>query len=173
MTTYKIDKPEKGAGLIEYFLKYLTLFIIVGFLVWAILIISMTSGVLVESTYMISLFISFGLSLVLIFYLVDKEIKKNKQGTIYRIDFNEKKQLVSLHLINEFTGHEFLVAIQYSDLSMDEKSQKIDVKAEQRLKIYNNLKLINVLNIPKTEWTVHPRIALIVETFREIENNKK
>jgi len=95
---------------------------------------------------------------------------KYKARYYYQIDFDEKK-LLSLHLFNEFKGTEFIENISYSSLSIEDKTQKVDVKAEQRLKIYNNSKLINRLNIPKTAWRVHPRIALIVETFRKIANN--
>lgn len=171
MTTYKIEKPEKGAGLIEYFLKYLTIFIVVGFLVWALIIFIATNGTLPKSIYMISLYLSFGLSAVLITYLVNKNSIKNKQGSIYQIDFDDKKHNLVLHLFNEYRGNEFVVSIPYSNLKTEEKKQKIDIKAEQKLKIYNNTELINVFNIPKTPWTVHPRIALIVETFRKVKKD--
>jgi hypothetical protein len=171
MTTYKIDKPEKGTGLIEYFLKYLTIFIVIGFLVWALIIFIATSGTLPKSIYMISLYLSFGLSAALITYLVNQKINKNKQGSIYQIDFDDKKHNIALHLFNEFRGNEFLVNIPYSNLKTEEKKQKIDIKAEQKIKIYNNTKLINVFNIPKTPWTVHPSIVLIVETFRKVKKD--
>ena len=171
MTTYKIDKPEKGAGIIEYFLKYLTIFIIIGFVIWALIIFLATSGTLPKSIYMASLYFSFGLSALLIVYLLNQTIKSNKQGTIYQIDFDNEKQTVTLYLFNEYRGNEFFVNILYSELKIEEKKQKIDIKAEQRLKIYNNTKLINVFNIPKTAWTVHPRIALVVETFRKVKKD--
>jgi len=91
MITYKVDKPERGAGVLEYILKYLTIFIITGFLIWAILIFFMTNGSLPELIYMISLYISFGLSGILVLYLVFQTVKKIKQGTVYQIDFDEKK----------------------------------------------------------------------------------
>jgi len=171
MITYKVDKPERGAGVLEYILKYLTIFIITGFLIWAILIFFMTNGSLPELIYMISLYISFGLSGILVLYLVFQTVKKIKQGTVYQIDFDEKKQLLSLHLFNELKGTEFIETISYSSLRIEDKAQIIEIKAEQRLNIYNNSFLINRLNIPKTAWRIHPRIALIVETLREIANN--
>jgi len=120
---------------------------------------------------MVSLYISFGLSGLLVSYSVFQAVKNIKQGSIYQIDFDEKKQLLSLHLFNEFKGTEFIENISYSSLSIVDRAQKVDVKAEQRLKIYNNSVLINKLNIPKTAWRMHPRIALIVEAFRKIANN--
>lgn len=168
MTTYRIDKPEKGAGILEYILKYLTIFIVVGFLIWAILIFCMTNGTIGESVYMFSLYLSFGITTAFIIFLIKRKVNTNRQGTIYRIDFDNSKKTVTLHLFNEFKGSEFQKSISYSNLRIEEKIKKIDVKAEQKLKIYDESNLINVFNIPKTGWTVYPRIALIVETFREI-----
>jgi len=51
------------------------------------------------------------------------------------------------------------------------KTQKVDIKADQKLKIYNNTKLLNVLNIPKSLWTLHPHIPLIVETFIKVKKD--
>ena len=59
---------------------------------------------------MIGFYISFGLSAVLVLYLVSQRIKKNKQ-------------LVNLHLINEFAGNKFLESISYSSLSVVYKTQ--------------------------------------------------
>ena len=168
MTTYKIDKPVKGAGLIEYILKYFTIFIVLGFSIWAIILVLSTSGILPKSIYMVSFYLSVGITSLVIGYLIVKTINKIKQGIIYQIDFDDKKQIVSLYLINEFTGDYFLSAIDYSNLKIEDKKQKIDVKAEQKLKIYNNSELINVFHIKKTPWTAHPRIALVVKKFREI-----
>jgi len=170
MTTYKIDKPEKGAGIIEYVLKYLTIFIVVGFTIWAIIMFLVTDGNLKENTYMLTLYLSFGLTSLLIAYLIKQKINKNKQGTIYQIDFDEKIQSITLHLVNEYSGKDFKISIDYVNLKIEDKKQKIDIKAEQRLKIYNNTQLINVFNIPKSPWTAHPRIAMVVETFRNIAN---
>lgn len=171
MTTYKIEKPEKGAGIIEYFLKYLTIFIVVVFVLWAIIMFFATSGSISESVYMITLYVSFGLTFAFVGYLISNKVKKNKQGTIYQIDFNESKKEVKLYLFNEYRGSEHVTVIPYQNLKVEDKKQKIDIKAEQRLKIYNNSELINIFNIPKTAWTVHPRIALIVQTFREVKKD--
>ncbi len=56
MTTYKIDKPDKGTGIVEYFLKYLTIFITAGFLIWALVIFNLVSGTLWQSIYSVTLF---------------------------------------------------------------------------------------------------------------------
>lgn len=173
MTSYKIEKPEKGAGALEYFLKYITIFIVVGFIIWGILIFSITNGTISEIIYWMTMFFSFGLSAMLVSYLLTLEINKNKQGTIYQIDFDDAKQIVALHLFNEFTGDSFIKEIPFSNLNIVDKKQKIDIKAEQRLKIYNNSILVNNFNIPKTAWTVHSRVVRVVDKFREIANNLK
>jgi len=64
-----------GAGVLEYVLRYLTIFIITGFLIWAILMFFMTNGSLPELIYMVSLYISFGLSGLLVSYLVFQVVK--------------------------------------------------------------------------------------------------
>ena len=171
MTTYKIDKPEKGAGLIEYFLKYLTIFILVGFFIWAFfLFLVADDGFLTENFYMITLYFSFGLSFLLVSYLITQKINSNRQGVIYKIDFDEKKKTIALYLVNEYTGKDLRKEIPYQNLRLELKKQKIEIKAEQKLKIYNDSELINIFNIKKTPWTAHPRIVEVVDRFKNINN---
>ena len=81
MTTYHIEKPEKGAGLIEYTLKYITMFFLFGIVFWAVYIFLFTnlfsnSG-LTEQIYMYSFVLSVVTVLGVLGFLVPLQCRRS------------------------------------------------------------------------------------------------
>jgi len=175
MITYQVEKPEKGPRLIEYFLKYLTMFFVIGIALWAFLIYILTKLIsdtgLTEDIYNYSLL----LSAVIVVSFVTLEVRglvtTLKLGVIYQIQFNEDKSELTLHMVNDYTGKETSKVIKYQALSIKQIKQKVEVKSEMTISIYNEDTLINTLKIAKTPWTVHPQIVELINKLRTVSSN--
>jgi len=173
--TFSIEKPEKGAGLLEYIFKYFTIFIVLLIGIWSLFIfalVQISQTGLTSTIYTIGFLGSLIVSLFILTYVLYQLNQKIKRGKLYQIEFSEQNKTVKLSLFNDFKGFEFTEDIPYSDFVVQEKPQKIEIKSELKMAIFNQDRLVVKLNIAKTEWTVHPKIVEIVNTFRQIANNK-
>lgn len=175
MITYQVEKPEKGAGLIEYTLKYITLFFVVGIGIWAVLIYVLTTFIsdsgLTESIYNLSLVLSLVLVLGILTILVRRLISKLKQGSIYEFQFDDKHEVLIIKAVNEYSEKEILKEIPYQSLIVKIAKQKVELKAEMTISIYSGDSLFNTLKIVKTPWTVHPQIVELINKLRTVSSN--
>lgn len=172
---YQIEKPEKGSSLIEYVLKYITLFFVIGIGLWAFLIFVLTktfsdSG-LTENIYNYSLVLSFAIVIGVLFVLIKQRVNKLKLGSIYEFDFNDNTKELAISLVNEYTGEEGSRKIAYESLSIVEVKQKVEVKSEMTISIFNDNILVNTLKIAKTPWTAHSEIVQVVDKLRTVNSN--
>lgn len=167
--TYEIEKPEKGAGIAEYLVKYITLSVLflIGFWSLCMLIFVQFSNVgLTSNIYTISFVVSMVLTIAVLVLLLSRLIQKIKQGILYKIEFLKQDKILRLYLYNDFKGFDIVENIPYEKIILTEKPQKIEIKSELKINIFNQNKLINSLNIAKTPWTVHPKIVEIVDEIR-------
>ena len=172
---YQIEMPEKGSGLIEYIVKYITIFIVVLIGLWSLLIMLFVQFSVVGLTakiYTWSFVVSLILTVGLMLYLIQKLRQKIKQGILYKIEFVDDKNRLKLFLFNDYKNSFFEKEIPYTQLMLKEKQQNIEIKSELKFSIYNRNKLINSINIAKTPWTAHPKIVNIIDKLRLVANNK-
>jgi len=168
---YDIEKPEKGASVLEYTLKYITIFFVALFGFWGVLIAicsSLSQNGLTPKVYIYTCIISFVLTIVFLVWLLLRLNKSVKLGSIYQIKFNDSANLLVLNMFNNFKGVDFQMTIPYNDLIIKEKQQSIEIKSELKMEIYNGNNLINKWNIAKTPWTAHPKIVDIVNELRRV-----
>ena len=175
MITYQVEKPEKGPGLIEYSLKYLTMFFVLGIALWAFFIYLLTKLIsetgLTENIYNSSLMLSFIIVTGFISIKVKGLLATIKLGVIYQIKFNDDKSELTLHIVNDYTCKETSKVIKYQALSIKQIKQKVEVKSEMTISIYNGDTLINTLKIAKSPWTAHPKIVELINKLRTVSSN--
>ena len=167
---YEIEKPTSETNYLTIGIKYVVLFIVLFLASWIAIPLFVAKGrgsrinpvaeFLTENTIVFSILFS----IVIIAWFIYRIRKKYKYGEVFKMNFDDKKEMLNIWTINSLNKIEKEYNYDYGII--DFKSYKADdaLFGKQRiLHILNNGKTIHEINFDRTAWCRNERIENLIE----------
>ena len=180
-SSFEIENHAKNEGCFISILKYSTLSII-GFIIlwWLLLRYGNALG------FQHAGFFSFLIAITIIGYFLNKVIFKSDE--IYKIIFDDENKQLTLISGNSFDGIDVKKTLNYSSIRVvlnkepifksnfrliDKNPISSDKLSQNRqIKLYENHKLVNTIDIDLTPWCRHENIEEIINKLKVLSNTK-
>ena len=176
MVQYQIEKPLSDNSYFTLFLKYSTLFIVVWFIGWGILLfytekykIAIIENTILDNGGAVSL----AVAISVVIFFARRTYAKYKYGSAFVITFSDNDATCTIRLTNTINGKEWDVTIPYQHLAIFKDVKQNELFGEQNIyAIYNSQKPVTIINIALTAWCRLENIDALTKRLESFNPDK-